>query len=261
MRTSETALSVRVKGREHMLSARFRESGHELLVFVHGLGNSKDNWRGAWAAGALRGRSLLAFDLMGFGHSPRPSGFGYTLEDHAGVLAAVIDAHAVRSIHLVAHSMGGTIALLLPTRIMARLHGLFLVEPRLCKSSCGIAAEAVQGTFEHFSTEIFPRFRQRHSRDPHTAFDLDRADPEAFYTGGCSLVGWTQRHELFGRFAAAPCRKAFIYGQHNQHLDELGAVDDALKFEIPNAGHFSMNDNPDAFYGQLAALLPPAPGA
>jgi pimeloyl-ACP methyl ester carboxylesterase len=225
---------------------------------VHGLGNSKDNWRGACQAPALRERSLLAFDLPGFGHSSRSPELGYALEDHAGVLASVIDAYAVRSIHIVAHSMGGTIALLLPARILARLQGLFLVEPRLCKTSCGIAAEAAQGTFERFNAEIFPRFRKRYSSDPRVAFDLDRADPEAFYTGACSLVGWTERSELVGRFAAVPCRKGFIYGQRNRHLDELRAVDDALQFEIAGAGHFVMDDNPGGFYAQLGALLPPA---
>jgi pimeloyl-ACP methyl ester carboxylesterase len=252
---SEILLPVRHKAREFKLSAWFRDSGQDLVVFVHGLGCSKDNWRKAWEHRALRGMSLLAVDLPGSGHSPGVPDFSYELEDYAGILAALIDAYAVRDVHLVAHSMGGTIALLLPVRTLARFRNLALVEPRLVQSSCGIAAEAVQGSFEQFAAEIYPRFRQRLSVDPRTAYDLDRADPDGFYKSGCSMMRWTAGDEMLQRFAGAPGRKAFIYGGNNRHLEELGRIDESCKIEIPRAGHFVMHDDPQAFYHQLGALL------
>jgi pimeloyl-ACP methyl ester carboxylesterase len=252
---SETVLSVRLKGREHRVSAWFREAGHELVVFVHGLGCSKENWREAWGRRELRDKSLLAYDLIGFGHSPRPADFSYMLDDQAELLSAIIDAYAVRRIHLVAHSMGGTIALLLPNRTLARFASLILVEPRLKSSSCGIAAETSQVDYHQFTSEVFPRFRRRVSRDPQAAFDLDRADPHAFYQSACSLIHWTQDDEMVKRFDDAPCRKTLIYGGLNQHLEEVGLVDDASKYEIPGAGHFVMHDDPTAFYQGLATLL------
>ncbi len=255
MRPSETTVPVRVNARELRLSAWFREAGEEMVVFLHGLGSSKQNWQQAWSLPALRGKSLLAFDLMGFGHSPRPDGFDYVLEDQASVLAAVIDAYAVRRIHLVAHSMGGTIALLLPSRMLARLANLILVEPRLKKSSCGIAAEAAQVSYQDFLSDVYPRFRKRVSSDPRAAYDLDRADPEAFYNSARSLVHWTEGDEMLERFQLTPCHRVFIYGHYNQHLEELKTLDSASKIEIQNAGHFVMHDNPDAFYRQFATML------
>lgn len=252
---SEIILPVRVRAREYRLSTWFREAGQELIVFVHGLGCSKKNWRDAWENRDLRGKSLLAFDLIGFGHSPRPSDVNFTLEDHADLLGAVIDAYAVRQIHLVAHSMGGTIALLLPKRTLARLRNLILIEPRLKISSCGFAAEAALVGYQQFKAEILPRYRQRLAGNRHTAYDLELADPQAFYHSGCSLINWARKNEMLDRFRGTPCRKAFIYGGLNAHLEELGAVDDKLKFEIPGAGHFAMHDNPALFYRQLAALL------
>jgi pimeloyl-ACP methyl ester carboxylesterase len=253
--TSEIILPVRLKGREYKLSAWFREAGPETVIFVHGLGCSKENWRAAWGRPELRGKSLLAYDLIGFGHSPRPPEFNYTLENQAGLLSGVIDAYAVRRIHLVAHSMGGTIALLLPNRALARFASLNLVEPRLKKSSCGIAAEAAQGDFNQFTSEVFPRFRKRISRDSTAAFDLDRADLNAFYQSSCSLIHWTRDDEMLRRFDGAPCRKTLIFGGLNQHLEELGIIDNALKFEVSGAGHFMMHDQQHAFYGGLASMI------
>jgi pimeloyl-ACP methyl ester carboxylesterase len=253
--TSEIFLPLRFRGSEYRLSARFRDAGQDLVIFVHGLGCSKDSWRNAWARRELRDKSLLAYDLVGFGHSPRPADFDYALENQAELLSAIIDAYAVRRIHLVAHSMGGTIALLLPPRTLARLESLTLVEPRLMKSSCGIAAEARLGDYDRFRSEVLPRFRQRISRDPRVVFDLGRADSNAFYKSACSLIHWTHDHEMTTRFAHAPCRKVLVYGGLNRHLEELGFVDDLSKFEVPDAGHFVMHDEPDMFFQSLTAWL------
>jgi pimeloyl-ACP methyl ester carboxylesterase len=255
MGVAEITLPVRLKGREYRLSAWFRDAGPETVVFVHGLGCSKENWRAAWGRRELRGKSLLAFDLIGFGHSPRPHEFNYTLETQAEFLAGIIDAYAVRRIHMVAHSMGGTIALLLPNRTLARFESMILVEPRLLKASCGIAAETAQGDFERFKSEVFPRFRKRVLRDSRTAFDLDRADLNAFYQSSRSLIHWTQDDEMLARFDSAPCRKTLLYGGLNQHLQELAVINSAMKLEIPGAGHFVMHDRKDTFYRDLAGLI------
>ena len=244
-------MPVRYRGREYRLSAWFRDTGEELVLFVHGLGCSKDSWREAWSHGALSGRSLLAFDLPGFGSSPRPADFDYALETQAELLAGVIDAHASRRICLVAHSMGGAIAMLLPAGAAGRIARLVLVEGRLCESSCGIAAEAAHISFEQFNRVNWPRFRRRVQVDPRAAFDLDRSDRLAFYRSGCSLVDWASGDQLMRRFASFGCPKAYVYGADNRHLEELAKLDPELVHEVEQAGHFVMNDSPAAFYAWL----------
>jgi pimeloyl-ACP methyl ester carboxylesterase len=151
--------------------------------------------------------------------------------------------------------MGGTIALLLPGRTLARFESLNLVEARLKQSSCGIAGEAAQGDFHRFTTQVLPRFRQRVSSDPQAAYDLGRVDPNAFYQSACSLIHWTEGDELIRRFNDVPCRKTMMYGGLNRHLEELGIIDDVSKHEVPYAAHFAMHDQPDAFYRSLTTLL------
>lgn len=250
-----SVIPVRVGAKEFRLSVRFREGGDDLVLFVHGLGCSKENWRAAWQRPELRGRSLLAPDLPGFGHSVCPPDFTPDLAHYAGVLRALIDAHALRRIHLVAHSMGGSIALLLPPQVLSRLESLVLVEPRLLGLSCGVAATAVGVSFEEFRRSVFPGIRQRMSADPRAVFDLNRVDIGAFYISSRSLMEWSARHALLDRFVQADCQKYFIYGADNQHLQELGFVEPALTIAVEDAAHFVMQDNPDGFYDCLQNIL------
>jgi len=240
---------------EFRLSVRFREGGDDLVMFVHGLGCSKESWRTAWQRPELRGRSLLAPDLPGFGHSACPPGFTAGLDEYARVLGALIDAHALRRIHLVAHSMGGSIVLLLPPQLLSRLENLVLVEPRLFRSSCGIASTTVGVSADEFKHSVFPGIRQRMSSEPHAVYDLDRTDKGAFYASSRSMLEWSANRALLERFQQADCRKFFIYGAENRHLQELAFVEPALTVGIENAAHFVMNDNPDGFYDCLSAIL------
>lgn len=255
MTSQASVFPIRVRNIEYRLSVRFREGGDDLILFVHGLGCSKDSWRDAWQRPELRGRSLLAPDLPGFGHTAYPPGFGGDLADYARILGALIDAYALRRIHLVAHSMGGSIALLLPQQVLSRLETLILVEPRLFRSSCGVAAEVSGVSYDDFHRSVFPGIRQRMSGDPLAVFDLDRADTGAFYASSRSLLDWAARGTLLDCFQRADCRKYFIYGADNRHLQELAFVEPALTVAVEDSAHFVMNDNPEGFFACLSAIL------
>lgn len=256
----EVSLPVRGAGREFRLTAWFRDTGGgDLVVFVHGVGCSKRSFAEAWRRRELRDWSLLAFDLPGFGRSPRPADYSYDLADQARLLQGLLDQHASRRIHLVAHSMGGTLALLLPPRVLARLASLVLVEPRLVAASCSVTREITALDFAHFEGEFLPQFRRRVAGDPRQAFDVDLADPLAFHRSSASLVHWAGSGEMAGRFLAAACPHWFVYGALNAHLAELQLLPPALTVAVAGAAHFPMQDNPDGFYAALGRLLR-APG-
>lgn len=253
---TQTVLVARHRGREHRLTAWFRDAGPDLVLFVHGLGCSKESWREAWSDPAMSGRSLLAFDLPGFGASPRPDGFSYALDEQAGLLASIVDTHASRNLCLVAHSMGGTVAALLPASVAQRIDSMVLVEGRLVRSSCGIAAAAASVERQEFDVATWPKFRRQVASDRSAAFDLDRADRDAFYESCRSLIRWTGGRGLVERFESFGCERAFVYADTNRHLDELTLLDPNSLYRVEDAGHFVMNDNPAAFYSLLARLCP-----
>lgn len=75
------------------------------------------------------GSRLLAPDLPGFGDQAAPAGFDYSVASYADWVAQYIEDQKLTDYHLLGHSMGGKIALLLAARQPAGLRGLLLLSP------------------------------------------------------------------------------------------------------------------------------------
>jgi pimeloyl-ACP methyl ester carboxylesterase len=80
----------------------------EPVLFVHGLGYDRSGWGPAPSLLADRFR-VITFDNRGVGESDAPPG-PYTIAEMAADGAAVLDAAAVESAHVVGTSLGGMIA-------------------------------------------------------------------------------------------------------------------------------------------------------
>lgn len=79
----------------------------------------------------LRGRRSLLIDFLGHGYSDRPSGFRYSLEEHARTIVALIDALGIERCGLVGHSMGGGVAVHVAAARPAVVSVLVLAEASL----------------------------------------------------------------------------------------------------------------------------------
>jgi non-heme chloroperoxidase len=80
----------------------------EAVVLVHGWPDSAHSYSRVLAALPARYRAV-AMDLRGFGESDRPAS-GYTIDDFAGDVAALVDMVGLTGVTLVGHSMGSFIA-------------------------------------------------------------------------------------------------------------------------------------------------------
>lgn len=82
-----------------------------VIVLLHGLGRSAQVWE--YLVGMLphdRFR-IVAFDLLGFGDSPKPERIRYAVDDHARAVIASLSRQRVRKpVIIVGHSMGCLIA-------------------------------------------------------------------------------------------------------------------------------------------------------
>lgn len=100
------------------------------LVLVHGLAASL----GFWHFGIIRPLSrlcrLTAYDLRGHGRSDLPA-TGYSIPDMADDLLALLDHLGLERVHLMGHSFGGAIALLLAHRHPERVRSVILADTRL----------------------------------------------------------------------------------------------------------------------------------
>lgn len=103
---------------------RWGEAG-PLVVLLHGIGGGRDAWSdacgGAGAAIAAAGYRVVAYDLPGYGGSPRVEPF--TLDAMAHAVAEAVLVEDARGAVVVGHSMGGmvaqSLAALAPTAVRA----------------------------------------------------------------------------------------------------------------------------------------------
>ncbi|WP_171171482.1 alpha/beta fold hydrolase [Streptomyces sp. I05A-00742] len=225
------------------------------LVYVHGLGAASTVYHAHIAAHpALRGRRSLFVDLPGHGISDRPADFAYTLEDHADALAAVLRAAGAEGAELVAHSMGGAVAVVLAHRWPGLVSRLVLTEanldpdPPVTAGSSGIAA---------YSEETFVRgggFEETLERvGGEWASTMRLADPAALHRSATCLVRGT-RPTMRAMLLGLDIPRTYLQGELSGELpgrDELVAAGVMVE-TVPGAGHVVMFDNPDAFVAAVA---------
>jgi pimeloyl-ACP methyl ester carboxylesterase len=115
------------------VTVRVAESGARNaapVVLVHGWGASIYMWRDWFAPLAASGYRAVALDLPGHGLSDKPADEGrYRLESLVESLRAMIEGLGLRRPHVVAQSMGGTIALALAVNEAVEIGRLVLVNP------------------------------------------------------------------------------------------------------------------------------------
>ncbi|GGW60291.1 MULTISPECIES: alpha/beta fold hydrolase [Streptomyces] len=225
-------------------------------VYVHGLGAASAVYHAHVAARPeLAGRRSLFVDLPGHGISDRPQDFGYTLEEHADAVAAALDAAGVTGAELVAHSMGGSVAIVLADRRPDLVARLVVTEANLdafppsTAGSSGIASwteeEFVDGGHARVLEKVGPLW----------AATMRLADPRGLHR---SAVGLRRGSEPVMREILAgldTIERVYLQGELSGPLDGAEALEAAgvRILTVPAAGHNAMFDNPDAFARAVAA--------
>ena len=124
--TTFDLVSVPVEGADVVYAAE-GSTTRPPLVFVHGWGASHKFWKYVFPAFSGRFR-CLAPDLVGYGLSEKPRR-DYSIEGYARWLGGFLDALGIERATIVAHSMGGTIALEFALTRPERVGRLVVVNP------------------------------------------------------------------------------------------------------------------------------------
>lgn len=230
-------------------------------VYVHGLGATSPAYFAATAVHPLlAGHRSLLVDLLGHGHSDRPVSFAYTLEDHADALAAALRAADVTGAEVVAHSMGGSVAVVLAARHPELVSRLVLVDANLdplprvpgALGSSGIAAY----TEEEFVAGGWREVRDR--AGAHWWSTMRLAGLEALHRSASHLVDGTEptMRELL---LALPVPRTFLFPEVDAPFPGTDGLTTAgvSVVPVPDCGHNVMLDNPEAFARAVAEALAP----
>jgi pimeloyl-ACP methyl ester carboxylesterase len=228
-------------------------------VYVHGLGATSPAYFAEVAVHPLlAGRRSLLVDLLGHGLSDRPTGFDYTLEAHADALARALTAAGVAGAELIAHSMGGSAAIVLAARHPHLVSRLVLVDANLdplqrkpgSGGSSGIAAYSEQ----EFLAGGWEEVRDR--AGAHWWSTMRLAGREALHRSAVHLVRGTvpTMRELL---LDLKIPRTYLLPEADGPLPGADALAEAgvTVVSIPDCGHNIMLDNPQAFARATATAL------
>lgn len=228
-------------------------------MYVHGLGSTSPAYFAASATHPLlAGRRSLLVDLLGHGHSDRPEEFDYTLEAHADALAVALADAGVEGAELIAHSMGGAVAIVLADRHPHLVSRLVLVDANLdphrtvpvMPGSSGIASY----TEEEFLARGWAEVRDRVGA--HWWSTMRLAGRTALYRTAVHLAAGTKptMRELL---LESRIPRTYLLPEADGPLPGADALEASgvAVVSVPDCGHNIMLDNPEGFARATAAAL------
>jgi len=240
-----------------------RRGRKDAVVYLHGLGCSKNDFFEAVSRAELQAYTLIAFDFPGCGNSPYPDDLHLEMDDLVEITQRVVSALPVDDFVIIGHSMGGLVALLYAEKYGDHMKGFINVEGNLAPEDCFFSREVAQHSFTHFTTTAFKEIKHRLAHSPNKGFQkyadilTKSASERAFFDCCPSLVDYSEHGTLIQRFIALKIPTMFVYGSENRSLSYLTTLKDSgcELVEIPQSNHFPGYDNPQAFYQTIAAFL------
>ncbi len=253
--------NINIQGEKFSISTYYHKAGEDLLFCIHGLGCTKESFINIERIDNLKKFSQLIIDLPGFGDSSRSSNFYYSMEDHAEICKLLLAKFPQNRIHILGHSMGGAVGLVLSGLIPKKAKSFISVEGNLIRDDCSIMSRrTVAITLKEFKKHFFEKIRNQFKFSENKSFRKwaelsEYADPESFYRSSFSLVEWSDSGKLLKIFNDLKIPKLYIYGDQNSDLPVLKQLGNIEKIKISNSGHFIMDDNPDELFNKVSTFI------
>lgn len=250
---------VTYQGKDFSIATKYAKVSDNWLVFLHGIGCAKECFDEAFNTELAHKYSILTFDFVGFGDSDKPEDFEYTLEQHAEIAQKLIEQFNPSAVSLVAHSMGGTVGLILAQKLQ-NLDWFINLEGNLVSEDAGIVsrrtAEQAEADFVNQGYAAFLDGLRQSNDSAYRAWAewYERSSKVAIYRSGTSLVEWSDSGKLLGFFIGLK-KKVFIHGDRTDISHLADSLSSIKTISIPNSGHFMMLDNSPAFYEEITTIL------
>ncbi|UCD71423.1 MAG: alpha/beta hydrolase [Syntrophobacterales bacterium] len=235
----------------------------EMLLYLHGLGSSKNDFLGATSTRELQAYTLVAFDFPGCGNSSYPVTIALGIDDLVEITDSFISKLSLGDLVVIGHSMGGLVALLYTKRYGEYVKGFINVEGNLAPEDCFFSREITKHSFAQFKKSVFRNFVQELYQSKNKGFrkyvdTLEmNSSPNAFFDYCPSLVSYSDNGNLIQRFTELNIPKIFIYGSENDSLSYILRLKNkgCEVAEIANSNHFPFYDNPQEYYNVISDFL------
>jgi pimeloyl-ACP methyl ester carboxylesterase len=232
----------------------FKSSSNSFVIFLHGLACSGDSFRNLFDYNYFPDASLLVLDLVGFGQSSKPDDFSYTMENQASLCEQLLGEFSFKKLHIVAHSMGNAIALLISQNIVSKVQSFANLEGNLISEDCGLLSRGIiEVSLAEYQNCNFKSHLYEFARHPQLRFNQTTAN--AVYKSSLSLVQWSDSVELLLQYKNLACKKCYFWGEENADMPVLKELVGMKTVMISRSGHGMMTDNPEAFYMALAEFI------
>ncbi|MEU3722766.1 alpha/beta hydrolase [Streptomyces sp. NPDC031705] len=228
-------------------------------VYLHGLGSTSPAYFAASAVHPLlAGRRSLLLDMLGHGHSDRPEAFSYTLEAHADAVAQALTEARVEGAEVIAHSMGGAVAIVLAARHPRLVSRLVLIDANLdpMPPTPGLAGSSGLASYteEEFLAGGWAEVRDRVGA--HWWSTMRLAGRTALHRSAVHLAAGTTptMRELLLELKIP---RGFLFPEPDGPPAGAEALEAAGVgvVAVPDCGHNMMLDNPEGFARATAAAL------
>ncbi|MBS0125948.1 alpha/beta fold hydrolase [Thetidibacter halocola] len=220
----------------------------------------------------FRGRRVLMVDYIGSGLSGHSDSFGYTLDDHARSIAAVLDTACNELVQLLGYSMGGSVAIALAQARPDLVARLVVCEGNLIPGGGAASRRIAACDPETFVTSVNPDRMQRLAQqavggDSFAGFlwaARQGGDPRGLHGNARTLVDLSD--DFLERFLTMSMKRHFVYGEKTLLARAEQPVPDTPEPEllrahgvgvhvIPGVDHAMMIDDPVACASVLGELF------
>jgi pimeloyl-ACP methyl ester carboxylesterase len=255
-------LPLTIDGIDLSIAGMQREGSGAPLVFLHGLGSTKEDYADVVRQQALSERPVLAYDAPGCGATTASDLSAVSIPFLVTVAAAVLDARGIGRCRLIGHSMGGLTGLLLADRDPARVAGFVDIEGNVAPEDCFLSRQIIshphpdpRGFLAEFADRVWASGES--SSALYASGLTAKVRPEAVRPIFESMVELSDHGDLVRRFLALPFPRMFMYGEQNRtlsYLPELAEHGVELA-EIAHSGHWPMYANAPEMWSRIAAFV------
>ncbi len=244
-----------------------------VVCLLHGLTCKHTDWNETAAKLMEAGYRVVAPDMKGHGKSDKPE-TGYSPEDLAKDLGAILETLAIPQVHVVGHSTGGRNGLVFAGLFAERTLSLTIVDQTLTEDHARwVEAKkeyeeyptpfADEASLDQFLKSLYP------DRPKRVAFEkaqFEKKDSGAWdWIFSVPAVLETHRlgraQELLSQLEKLKCPVLFIKGGESKYvsLEEAEKIQKLIQrgrfVTVEKAKHAVFRDNPDAFLKVLLEFL------